>query len=338
MTLHEAQHGGDLSDCYGYSSAFDRLRAVLSESSGPAVWLIEGPRHLGKASLAAHLAVAGLSASATVTRGRTLEEDDLLTRAIHPDGTTVARFVERSHPDMLWLRPSERASISVEECRGLRQWMMELPSLSGVKYAIIDSIDDTSLPGQQSLLKLVEEPPSYARLLVLAHRASSVLPTMRSRMPTVSLRPLPVERMVRWVEARLPMWRSEAGSIAWWSGGCVGEVGWMAEDPSGWDWWFRGVIPAVLSGDFANSVGWESPVAWERVGSWVRRWLHHAAMVSAGVEAPAAWMTSMPSASLDRILLVDGWWAEEQKRSARLPADSAALWSRAWDDLRSLYG
>src|SRR5581483_11449752 len=46
-----------------------------------------------------------------------------------------------------------------------------------------------------ALLKVLEEPPGFATLLLLAENAGALLPTIRSRSVTFTLAPLPVEEL-----------------------------------------------------------------------------------------------------------------------------------------------
>ena len=57
-----------------------------------------------------------------------------------------------------------------------------------------------------SLLKVLEEPPEYAHLLLLAENPSDLLPTIRSRCSQMRLHAVPMERLEKLLAERHPEW------------------------------------------------------------------------------------------------------------------------------------
>ncbi len=57
-----------------------------------------------------------------------------------------------------------------------------------------------------SLLKVLEEPPEYAHLLLLAENPSDLLPTIRSRCSQIRLHAVPMETLERILAERHPEW------------------------------------------------------------------------------------------------------------------------------------
>jgi DNA polymerase-3 subunit delta' len=60
----------------------------------------------------------------------------------------------------------------------------------GWRVAIVDAVDELNRAGANALLKVLEEPPERALLLLVSHSAARVLPTLRSRCRILTLRPL----------------------------------------------------------------------------------------------------------------------------------------------------
>jgi DNA polymerase-3 subunit delta' len=54
----------------------------------------------------------------------------------------------------------------------------------------VDVVDELNKYGANALLKILEEPPRQALLLLVSHSAARVLPTIRSRCRVLGLRPL----------------------------------------------------------------------------------------------------------------------------------------------------
>ncbi len=155
-------------------------------------WLLTGPRGIGKATLAwrfARFLLAG-------------QQDGLFAGA--PDTLSVASdapgraLVEaRSHPDLFHLRRTlntdtgrVRAEISVDDVRELGAFMHMTPAMGEWRVAIIDSADEMNRNSANAILKVLEEPPPNAILLIVAHAPGRLLPTIRSRC-----RRLPLQRL-----------------------------------------------------------------------------------------------------------------------------------------------
>ena len=58
-------------------------------------------------------------------------------------------------------------------------------SETNTKYIIIGALEFTAV-AQNSLLKLLEEPPSNIEFIIISANKSNLLPTVRSRMPVIS--------------------------------------------------------------------------------------------------------------------------------------------------------
>ena len=71
----------------------------------------------------------------------------------------------------------------------------------GWRVAIVDSVDDLQREGANALLKVLEEPPERALLLLVSNAPGRVLPTIRSRCRRLLLRPLDAADVARAVAA-----------------------------------------------------------------------------------------------------------------------------------------
>ena len=75
----------------------------------------------------------------------------------------------------------------------------------GWRVAIVDSADELNTEAANALLKLIEEPPAKALILLVSHRPGRLLRTLRSRCRRLTLAALD-EQTVQDVLRRLP-WR-----------------------------------------------------------------------------------------------------------------------------------
>ena len=154
-------------------------------------WLLTGPRGVGKATLAWAIA-RWLLAGGT--------GDDL---AVPPDHPVARRIAALSEPGLaLVRRPWDdkagrlSAQITVDEIRKLLSFFhMSSGSEGGRRIAIIDAADDLNGAAANALLKMLEEPPRDALIMLVAHQPARLLPTIRSRCRELRLGPLAPDAM-----------------------------------------------------------------------------------------------------------------------------------------------
>jgi DNA polymerase-3 subunit delta' len=83
-----------------------------------------------------------------------------------------------------------RQQIAVDDVRRAVLFFGATAGQGGWRIAIVDAVDELSRSSANALLKVLEEPPERALLLLVCHSAARVLPTLRSRCCTLTMRPL----------------------------------------------------------------------------------------------------------------------------------------------------
>lgn len=79
-------------------------------------------------------------------------------------------------------KPFERArSIRVDQIRAMQRRLTTRPTLGERRVVIIDPADDMEVAAANALLKSLEEPPVGTFFMLVTHRPSRLLPTIRSR-------------------------------------------------------------------------------------------------------------------------------------------------------------
>lgn len=178
-------------------------------------WLLTGPRGVGKATLAWAIARWMLAGAAGPFGA-----------ADTPEARRMAALAEpRLH---LVRRPWDdkagrlSAQITVDEIRRLLSFFHLSAAEGGRRIAIIDAADDMNTAAANALLKVLEEPPADALILIVAHQPAGLLPTIRSRCRTLRLSPLNPAQMDD-VLSRLGI-DEDAEALSALSDGSVGEA------------------------------------------------------------------------------------------------------------------
>ena len=187
----------------GHDKAVDQFRRAWDSRALHHAWLLVGPRGVGKATFAFEAAQRLLAEAA----GPPFDAPGLATPQDHP----IGRLVHGSHPDMRRLQrlASEKTgtlarNISVEQVRGLGEFLNLTPALSDWRVVVIDSVDDLERSAANALLKMLEEPPPNTVFFLVSHAPGRLLPTIRSRCRRLEFRALDDDAMTSVLEAQLP--------------------------------------------------------------------------------------------------------------------------------------
>ncbi len=96
-----------------------------------------------------------------------------------------------THPDLIYVTHSKPGSIGVDDVREqIGDTIMIRPYSSPYKIYIVEDAEKMTTQAQNALLKTIEEPPSYAVLILITTNEEVFLPTILSRCVTLSLKPL----------------------------------------------------------------------------------------------------------------------------------------------------
>ena len=197
---------------FGHAEAENALLAAYRDRRLAHAWLIAGHPGIGKATLAYRMArfvLAHPDPGAPQVRAATSVHVD----AEHP---AARRIAAQAHGDLLLLERTInektgklRQEIQVDDVRRSITFFGSTPAEGGWRVAIVDPVDDLNEEGANALLKILEEPPQRALLLLVSHSAGRVLPTIRSRCRVLSLRPLSAHDVMAAVAAATGLERED---------------------------------------------------------------------------------------------------------------------------------
>ena len=160
-------------------------------------WLIVGPRGVGKATLAWRIARFLLCDPSRPAD--TLDPP--------PDHPALPRIEALSEPSLMLIRRTAdpkvakptrvRTQITADVTRALNPFFGMSSGSGGRRVVIVDSADEMNPTAANAILKLLEEPPAGAVILLVAHQPARLLPTIRSRCRVLRLSPLGPEDLER---------------------------------------------------------------------------------------------------------------------------------------------
>ena len=173
-------------------------------------YLISGPRGVGKHTL------ARLLGAAILCQGE--QKPCLHCRPCR-------KVMEGVHPDFITVDDPEKKTVPVDLIRQARADIYIQPNESEHKIYLFPRAQDMGLPGQNALLKVLEEPPGYGVFLLLADNPNKLLPTVRSRCTELRLLPLSRDTLLGQLRRDFPQAQPEdLEAAAQRSGGNLGQA------------------------------------------------------------------------------------------------------------------
>jgi DNA polymerase-3 subunit delta' len=121
------------------------------------------------------------------------------------------RVAAGSHADLLTIergyddkRKRMRTQIAVDDVRRIGGFMSLTPAEGGWRVVVVDGAEELNQAAANALLKVLEEPPQRAMLLLSCAAPGRLLPTIRSRCRRLRLDALPPDAMETLLASYLP--------------------------------------------------------------------------------------------------------------------------------------
>ncbi len=159
----------------GHEQIIEHFKNAIKQDKVSHAYILNGPDKSGKMMLAEAFATA-LQCEKRGTEG-CMECHSCKQAASH------------NQPDIIYISHEKPNTISVDDIRKqINQDIWVKPYSSPYKIYIVDEAEKMNQQAQNALLKTIEEPPSYAIIMILTINADLFLPTILSRCIRLNLK------------------------------------------------------------------------------------------------------------------------------------------------------
>jgi DNA polymerase-3 subunit delta' len=234
------------SDFQGNDDVVRRLREMLARDRFPHAVILAGPPGAGKYTLALMLARAMNCLNRRESDGlpdfcgacencrKIGDAADLEARcaeaveareALRETDKRETRILVQPHPDVLVIPPDPpQMMIKVDQVRHVNETIRYKPAEAKRKVFIFSDAAFMK-EAANALLKVLEEPPEFAAIFLLARNPGELLPTIRSRCISFTLSALPLPDIESYLAEHRPEWNARQRQLgAKLSGGAIGRA------------------------------------------------------------------------------------------------------------------
>ena len=234
------------SEFHGNADVVHRIREMLARDRFPQAVILSGPAGSGKYTLATMVACAMNCLERPLTDGlpdfcgrcsncvRIRQAEDLDSRcaeaieardALKDAEKKETRLFIQTHPDVLVIPPDPpQMMIKVDQVRHVIETIYFRPSEARERVFIFTDAAFMK-EAANSLLKVLEEPPDFATIFLLAENPGELLPTIRSRSMVLQLHRLSVDEIEQYLARHRPEWKPpQRALVARLSEGAVGRA------------------------------------------------------------------------------------------------------------------
>ena len=164
-------------DILGHEMIKDHFRKAIENHTVSHAYILAGEEGMGRKSLANAFAM-------TLLCEKGLKEPCM-------ECHSCKQMLSDNHPDVIHVTHEKPGSIGVDDIRKqINDTIMIKPYSSYYKIYMVDEAEKMTVQAQNALLKTIEEPPSYAVIILMTTNPDAFLPTILSRCIQLKLKPL----------------------------------------------------------------------------------------------------------------------------------------------------
>lgn len=190
----------NFNDIIGQEHLTEQLQKIVKENKVSHAYLLNGELRSGKEFIAKIFANA-----------LQCENEVSAPCGVCP---SCKKALSGNHPDIRFIAHEKPNTISVDDIRKqINDDIHILPYIGPYKIYIMNEAEKMTVQAQNALLKTLEEPPSYALILLLTTSVEAMLPTIVSRCVNLSMRPVPDAVLKEFLmqEIRVPDYKADIG-------------------------------------------------------------------------------------------------------------------------------
>lgn len=200
-------HQSDL--MIGHEAVETRLINLINSNKMPHAIIFSGEEGIGKFTMAQRLARALLAHGIDDPNQDSLFGSDAPKKALENlevelDNPIYSKVASKGHPDLLTIERSvdsktqkRKNEINVETARKVAPFLRMTSADGGWRIVIINDADTMNRNAQNSVLKILEEPPKNTVLILVCNRLGAMIPTIRSRCRVMNFDSLSPENFNR---------------------------------------------------------------------------------------------------------------------------------------------
>jgi DNA polymerase III subunit delta' len=189
------------SEFIGNTVITDALQSDIEQQNISQAYLLCGPKHIGKRTLAKLFAKTLLTKDASTEWAGVVQKelrnmvhsdvivlDVLYQHGIETDWDVITKY-SNAPQDHRKKNQSKSDTISIDDVRALQKAVYETP-VGKYKICIITNCNRLNTAAANALLKILEEPPPHLVFILTAEHCEQLLPTVISRTRVVRLQPV----------------------------------------------------------------------------------------------------------------------------------------------------
>jgi DNA polymerase-3 subunit delta' len=213
----------------GFHSIIDQekpiriLTTLLKNGTLPHAFLFTGTEGVGKQATAVALAMAcNCQRENTGTTAADMSDPNLESPSVKSDVTSIdpcgvckscKKIASGKHADIIRIQPSG-SFIKIAQIRELVHTLAMKPYEAKMRVVIVNDAEALNAAASNALLKILEEPPQWTILVLIATRKSGLLPTIVSRCQEVAFNPISRKNIVQLLRQEQRLTDEAAGIIA----------------------------------------------------------------------------------------------------------------------------